>query len=113
MTDMPTQNRQQLSPVWTHLTDIIVERAEGCYLYDAAGNRYLDFTSGIGVTNTGHCHPKVVKAVQDQAAELMHFAGTDFYYAIQRPAAVYRFRREVLRERPAPGVGLPGLRTSG
>jgi 4-aminobutyrate aminotransferase len=51
------------------------------------GNRYLDLTSGIGVTNTGHCHPKVVDAITSQAKELMHFAGTDFYYAIQAELA--------------------------
>lgn len=61
-----------LSPVWTHLSQIVVERGEGCYLYDSEGHRYLDFTSGIGVTNTGHCHPRVVAAVQDQAARLLH-----------------------------------------
>lgn len=61
-----------LSPVWTHLSEIIVERGEGCYLYDSAGTAYLDFTSGIGVTNTGHCHPKVVKAIQEQAGKLLH-----------------------------------------
>lgn len=63
---------KHLSPVWTHLSQIVVERAEGCYLYDPAGNRYLDFTSGIGVTNTGHCHPRVVAAIQEQAAKLLH-----------------------------------------
>ncbi|RLD02174.1 MAG: aspartate aminotransferase family protein, partial [Chloroflexota bacterium] len=47
------------------------ERAEGIYLYDSAGNRYMDFTSGIGVTNTGHCHPRVVKAIQDQCQSLI------------------------------------------
>ncbi len=60
-----------LSPVWTHLTNIYPVRAEGIYLYDAAGNRYIDFTSGIGVTNTGHCHPRVVKAIQEQAGKLL------------------------------------------
>lgn len=44
---------------------------EGIYLYDEVGNRYIDFTSGIGVTNTGHCHPRVVQAIQDQANELI------------------------------------------
>ena len=63
---------QHLSPVWTHLSDIVVERGQGCYLYDATGTAYLDFTSGIGVTNTGHCHPRVVQAVQEQAARLLH-----------------------------------------
>jgi 4-aminobutyrate aminotransferase len=47
------------------------------------GNIYIDFTSGIGVVNTGHCHPTVVKAITDQLNKLMHFAGTDFYYDIQ------------------------------
>lgn len=64
--------KEQLSPVWTHLSHIVVERAEGCYLYDEQGNEYLDFTSGIGVTNTGHCHPQVVRAIQEQAARLLH-----------------------------------------
>jgi len=47
------------------------ERGEGIYLYDADGTRYTDFTCGIGVTNTGHCHPKVVKAIQEQAGKLI------------------------------------------
>ncbi len=64
--------KEHLSPVWTRLADIVVERAEGCYLYDQDGEQYLDFTSGIGVTNTGHCHPRVVAAIQEQAAKLLH-----------------------------------------
>ena len=61
-----------LSPVWPHLTPIIVKRAEGCYLYDQQDNAYLDFTCGIGVTNTGHCHPRVVEAIRKQAGLLLH-----------------------------------------
>lgn len=60
-----------LAPVWTHLTTIQPVRGEGIYLYDEQGNRYTDFTSGIGVINTGHCHPKVVAAVQQQASQLL------------------------------------------
>ena len=60
-----------LSPVWSHLTTMQPVKGEGVYLWDADDNRYLDFTSGIGVTNTGHCHPRVVKAVQEQAAKLI------------------------------------------
>ena len=60
-----------LSPVWTHLTEVQPARAEGIYIYDAEGNRYTDFTSGIGVVNTGHCHPKVVNAIQEQANSLI------------------------------------------
>ena len=62
---------ENLSPVWTHLTHIQPTRAEGIYLFEQDGTRYTDFTSGIGVTNTGHCHPKVVKAIQAQAEKLL------------------------------------------
>lgn len=61
-----------LSPVWTRIFPVQVERAEGCYIYDVNGNRWLDFTCGIGVTNTGHCHPKVVEAIRQQAGLLLH-----------------------------------------
>lgn len=71
----------------TKTSPIVAERAQGAVVWDVDGNRYLDFTSGIGVTNTGHCHPAVVKAVQDQAERLFHFAGTDFYYAVQADLA--------------------------
>ena len=66
-----TASTELLSPVWTHLTTVQPVRAEGIYLYDSAGERYTDFTSGIGVINTGHCHPAVVKAIQEQAADLI------------------------------------------
>lgn len=72
MTQRLPVSASNLSPVWTHLSQITVERGEGCYLYDEQGKAYLDFTSGIGVTNTGHCHPKVVHAVQEQAGKLLH-----------------------------------------
>lgn len=61
-----------LSPVWPHYTPIIASRAEGCYVYDQQDKAYLDFTSGIGVTNTGHCHPRVVEAIRKQAGKLLH-----------------------------------------
>jgi 4-aminobutyrate aminotransferase len=64
-------NDSLLSPVWTHLTKIQPEHAEGIYLYDKDGVRYTDFTSGIGVTNTGHCHPRIVQAVKDQSEKLI------------------------------------------
>ena len=66
-----TLNTELLAPVWTHLTQMQPVRGEGAYLYDADGNQYLDFTCGIGVTNTGHCHPKVVQAIQEQASKLI------------------------------------------
>jgi 4-aminobutyrate aminotransferase len=63
---------QHLSPVWSHYTNLLVDRAEGAYIYASDGRRYLDFTSGIGVTNTGHCHPKVVAAAQEQTGKMIH-----------------------------------------
>lgn len=60
-----------LSPAWSHLTTMQPERGEGIYLYEADGTRWIDFTSGIGVVNTGHCHPRVVQAIQEQAAKLI------------------------------------------
>jgi 4-aminobutyrate aminotransferase len=61
-----------LSPVWRCLLDKTMVRGEGAHLWDATGLHYLDFTSGIGVTNTGHCHPRVVAAVIEQASQLLH-----------------------------------------
>lgn len=62
---------ENLSPVWSHLTTFRPTRGEGVYLFDAEGKRYTDFTSGIGVTSTGHCHPRIVEAVRRQAGELL------------------------------------------
>lgn len=61
-----------VSPVWNRVTNLILDHGQGCFVYDVDGKQYLDFTSGIGVTSTGHCHPKVVKAIQDQAEKLLH-----------------------------------------
>jgi len=64
--------RSHVSPVWTHLLDRVLVRGEGAYVWDADGRRYLDFTSGIGVTNTGHSHPRVVEAVREEAGNALH-----------------------------------------
>ncbi|MUN36408.1 aspartate aminotransferase family protein [Actinomadura litoris] len=61
-----------LSPLLKQATPVLAERGEGAYLYDAEGRRYLDFTAGIGVTSTGHCHPRVVEAAREQAGTLIH-----------------------------------------
>ncbi|MFJ8624850.1 aspartate aminotransferase family protein [Kitasatospora sp. NPDC093550] len=62
----------QLSPVLKQATPVVAVRGEGLHLYDAEGRRYLDFTSGVGVTGTGHCHPRIVEAVREQAGRLIH-----------------------------------------
>jgi len=64
--------KTKLSPLWHRYTDIMVDHAEGPYIYSTDGERYLDFTSGIAVTNTGHCHPRIVAAIQTQASKLIH-----------------------------------------
>jgi 4-aminobutyrate aminotransferase len=58
--------------VWARYTDLDVDRGEGCWLITRDGERYLDYTSGIGVTNTGHAHPRVVAAIAEQAVRLIH-----------------------------------------
>lgn len=62
----------QLSPLLKQATPVVATHGEGVYLYDEAGGRHLDFTAGIGVTSTGHCHPKVVAAAQEQVGKLIH-----------------------------------------
>lgn len=61
-----------LSPLLQQATDVLAVRGEGVYVFDPDGRRYLDFTAGIGVTSTGHCHPKVVAAAQKQVATIIH-----------------------------------------
>jgi 4-aminobutyrate aminotransferase len=62
----------ELSTILKQATGVIAARGEGVHLYDEDGRRYLDFTAGIGVTSTGHCHPRVVEAAQRQVATLIH-----------------------------------------
>jgi 4-aminobutyrate aminotransferase len=57
-----------------------MDRGQGAHVWDLDGNRFLDFCAGIAVCSTGHSHPKVVRAIQDQAARFIHMSGTDFYY---------------------------------
>jgi 4-aminobutyrate aminotransferase len=58
--------------VWGRITNLDVDRGEGSWLITRDGTRYLDYSSGIGVTNTGHAHPRVAAAVAAQAAKLLH-----------------------------------------
>jgi 4-aminobutyrate aminotransferase len=65
-------NFPHMTPAWSRIFHFVAERAEGCYIYTDDGRKLLDFTCGIGVTNTGHCHPKVVEAVREQAGLFLH-----------------------------------------
>src|SRR5947208_14195131 len=59
---------------------LVAERAAGVWVEDVDGNLFLDCNAGVAVCSTCHCHPEVVAAIQDQAAQLIHICGTDFYY---------------------------------
>jgi 4-aminobutyrate aminotransferase len=77
------RDAEYVSPSYTRAYPLVVARGSGCVIEDVDGNLFLDFTAGIAVTATGHCHPEVVAAIQDQAAKLIHMSGTDFYYTPQ------------------------------
>jgi 4-aminobutyrate aminotransferase len=72
-----------VSPSYTRAYPLVVARGSGAVIEDVDANLFLDFTAGIAVTSTGHCHPLVVAAIQDQASKLLHMSGTDFYYEPQ------------------------------
>ena len=88
ITDVPGPNALELisqdeavaSPSLIKEYPLAVDYAEGVVVVDVDGNRFLDFMSGISVTLTGHCHPRVVARVKEQAEKLLHICGTDFYY---------------------------------
>jgi len=61
-----------MTPAWSRIFNFVADRAEGSYIYTDDGRKLLDFTCGIGVTNTGHCHPKVVEAIREQAGSFIH-----------------------------------------
>ena len=66
------ENFPHMTPAWSRIFNFVADRAEGTYIYTDDGRKLLDFTSGIGVTNTGHCHPKVVEAIREQAGLFLH-----------------------------------------
>ena len=69
---MPDAEPRHVSPLLKRATAVRAARGEGVYIIDSEGRRYLDFTAGIGVTSTGHCHPTVVNAIRRQAGTLIH-----------------------------------------
>jgi len=75
-------DHQFVSPSYTRDYPLVAKRGEGMIVEDVDGNRFLDFSAGIAVVSTGHCHPDVVRAIQQQASELIHMSGTDFYYPL-------------------------------
>ncbi|MGZ3514093.1 MAG: acetyl ornithine aminotransferase family protein [Thermodesulfobacteriota bacterium] len=81
------KDQRFVSQSYTRAYPLVAKRARGVWVEDEDGNRFLDFTSGIAVCNTGHCHPRVVEAIRRQAGELIHMSGSDFYYGLQSSLA--------------------------
>ena len=87
-TDLPGPNARRIlagdqkyvSPSYTRSYPLVAQSGRGVVVTDVDGNEFLDFSAGIAVTSTGHCHPEVVAAIRKQAGELIHMSGTDFYY---------------------------------
>ena len=80
-------DRQYVSPSYTRDYPLVAQRGQGLMVEDVDGNTFLDFSAGIAVVSTGHCHPDVVRAIQRQAETLIHMSGTDFYYPLMAELA--------------------------
>jgi 4-aminobutyrate aminotransferase len=88
VTPLPGPNAKEIierdhavvSPSYTRCYPLVIKCGEGAIVEDVDGNRFLDFNAGIAVAATGHSHPRVVRAIQDQATQFLHMSGTDFYY---------------------------------
>ncbi|MEW5978395.1 MAG: acetyl ornithine aminotransferase family protein [Acidobacteriota bacterium] len=74
------QDHQFVSPSYSRPYPLVADFGSGLVVTDVDGNRFLDFAAGIAVCSTGHCHPRIVRVIQEQAARLIHLSGTDFYY---------------------------------
>lgn len=77
------RDRAAISPSYTRSYPFVMDHGEGSLVWDVDGRQYIDFTTGIASTGTGHAHPDVVQAIRDQAGKFIHMSGTDFYYAVQ------------------------------
>jgi 4-aminobutyrate aminotransferase len=73
-------DQKYISPSYTRSYPLVAKSGRGIVVTDVDGNEFYDFSAGIAVTSTGHCHPHVVAAMQKQTGELIHMSGTDFYY---------------------------------
>ena len=80
MSDRWLSLRDGVPPVWARYTDLVVERGIGSWIETIDGERYLDYTCGIGVTNTGHAHPQVVAAIAEQAGRIIHAQQNILYH---------------------------------
>ena len=96
--ELIARDAKAMSPSFTRAYPFVMDSGEGCWVTDVDGNRFLDFTAGIAVVTTGHSHPKVVAAIEEQARRFLHMSGTDFYYRSEIELA------ERLENRILPGI---------
>lgn len=95
ITELPGPEAQEIlkkdgqysSPSYTRVYPLVIKRGRGAWVEDVDGNIFLDFTAGIAVTSTGHCHPEIIEAIQEQSKEFIHMSGTDFYYELMPEVA--------------------------
>src|SRR6478735_5475865 len=73
------RDEKVISPSYTRSYPFVMDHGKGSLVWDVDGNRFIDFTAGVAVLATGHAHPEIVKAIQEQAELFIHMAGTDFY----------------------------------
>src|SRR6266576_3391470 len=92
------RDRQVTAPAYGRVYPLVVKQAQGMTVEDVDGNLFLDFMAGIAVASTGHSHPRVVKAIEEQARKFLHICGSDYYFEAMVELA------ETL-SRLAPGVG--------
>jgi 4-aminobutyrate aminotransferase len=98
--DLIARDARAMSPSFTRAYPFVMDRGEGCWVTDVDGNTFLDFTAGIAVSTTGHSHPKVVAAIEEQAKRFLHMSGTDFYYRTEIELAE-RLESKILPGTPA------------
>src|ERR1700758_3447057 len=91
-------DEKYVSPSYTRSYPLVAKSGRGVVVTDVDGNEFFDFSAGIAVTSTGHCHPEVVAAIQKQAGELIHMSGTDFYYE-----SMVQLAERLSRIAPMPG----------
>src|SRR5262249_57393518 len=91
------RDKRAISASYTRAYPLAMSHGRGALLWDVDGNRFLDLTAGIAVGATGHSHPRVVKAIREQAGRFLHMSGTDFYYDME-----VRLRERLTKLRPRP-----------
>jgi 4-aminobutyrate aminotransferase len=100
-------DREWTSPSVPRAYPVVPVRAEGCVVEDIDGNLLLDFNAGIAVTSTGHCHPDVVRAIQEQAGKLIHYSA-DFYIPLYAETCAELARIAPMKEKSRVFLGNSG-----